>query len=136
MLGNVAPAPLSFAWAAAGVATARAAASVSRGVFVMVSASSGLERELGLEQRLRAGRVDRRNLVVQVVPVDEHSQLRIDLVRRARDVASLAVPPHRLRHGIDPGDQRHPRAGHVIYAERAVDVPVLYGGARRAVLGD
>src|SRR2546426_4759799 len=51
-LPNVAPAPLSFAWAAAGAATTRAAARASRGAFFIPRTSSELERELRLEQQL------------------------------------------------------------------------------------
>src|SRR5437660_11634910 len=94
MLGNVAPAPLSFTWAGAGAASARAAATPSRAVFFMPSTSSVLERELGLEQGLRAGGFLRRrgrSLVAQVVPVAEQAPIGRELVRHAADEASLLV---------------------------------------------
>src|ERR1043166_9778194 len=78
MLGNVAPAPLSFTCARAGAASARAAATASRRDFVMVRASSELEIDLRLEQGLRARREVRRvqgvGLEVRVVPVRERSE--------------------------------------------------------------
>src|SRR6266540_4178084 len=94
MFGNVAPAPLSFTWAAAGAASARPAASASRGDFVIGDPSSGLERELHLEEPLRPGSVlqrTRSDFVRQIVDVHEHSQVRGHLVGDATDDARLSV---------------------------------------------
>src|SRR5256886_14309841 len=93
MLGNVAPAPLSFTCARAGAASARAA-TPSRAVFFMPSTSSVLERELGLEQGLRAGgflRRGGRSLIAHVVPVAEQAPIGGELVRHAADDTGLLV---------------------------------------------
>src|SRR5205085_10702634 len=113
MLGNVAPAPLSFTCAPAGAArAARAAraASASREDFVMVRASSELEIDLSLEQGLRArGFLRRRgrSLIGHVVPVAEQAPIGGELVRYAADEASLLVSGvSRLGvEDVDAGDE-------------------------------
>src|SRR5207247_8750694 len=94
MLGNVAPAPFSFTWAAAGAASVRAVASASSGAFIIRDASSWLERELRLEQGLGANRVlrhQRRPLEVDVVPVAKQPPAGGELIRHAADKPSLLV---------------------------------------------
>src|SRR5207247_11019595 len=94
MLGNVAPAPFSFTCAVAGAASVSAAASASSGDFIIRDASSWLERELSLEQRLGADcilRHQRRPLEVDVVPVAEQPPVGGELIRHAADEPSLLV---------------------------------------------
>src|SRR3989442_6446268 len=103
MFGNVAPAPVSFTGGAAGAtgaaAAARAAraASTSQRVCVITGVLSGLEGELRLEQGLRPRQIGRGRgvLVVQVVPVGEHPELRVDLIGHAADEPREAGSPHR-----------------------------------------
>src|SRR5216684_851730 len=93
MFGNVAPAPLSFTWLAAGAASDRAAASATSGALVMRN-SSVLERELRLEQALGAVRVLRcggRPLVAQIIHVGEQAPVRCQLIGQAADEAGLLV---------------------------------------------
>src|SRR5437016_1726687 len=128
MLGNVAPAPLSFTWAGAGAASARAA-TPSRAVFFMPSTSSVLERELGLEQGLRAGGFLRRrgrSLVAQVVPIAEQAPIGGELVRHAADEASLLVGGvSRLRvEDVHARDDGGPGPRELVDAEGAVEVAV------------
>src|SRR5207248_662648 len=129
-------APLSFTWAGAGAASARAAATPSRAVFFMPSTSSVLERELGLEQGLRAGGfLRRRSLVAQVVPVAEQAPIGRELVRHAADEASLLVGGvSRLRvedvHARDDGGLG---PCELVDAEGAVEVAV--GRRPETVLG-
>src|SRR5713101_6150910 len=110
MFGNVAPAPFSLTCAAA-----RAAASASRGDFVMVGASFWLERELGLEQGLRADRLlrgVRRGLEADVVPVAEQPQVGAQLVGHAPDEPGLLVAHARLRvFDVDAAEERCLRVG-------------------------
>src|SRR6266550_1511226 len=96
MLGNVAPAPLSFTCAAAGAMSASEAASVrSRVCFMTLASWSGLERELSLEQGLgtsrAVGSVESSVLKTQVVPVGEQAQIRTQLIRDASDDACLVI---------------------------------------------
>src|SRR6184192_4972450 len=94
MLGNVAPAPFSLTWAAAGAASVRAVASARSGAFIMRDASSWLERELRLEQGLGANRILRHHrspLEVDVVPVAEQPPVGGELIRHAPDKPSLLV---------------------------------------------
>src|SRR6266566_2599039 len=111
MFGNVAPAPVSFTWATAGVAgAARAAraASTSQRVCVITGVLSGLEGELRLKQGLRPREVGRGRgvLVVEVVPVGEYPQLGVDLIGHAADETRQAVPTHGRGHGVDARDHR------------------------------
>src|SRR5207244_5006490 len=101
MLGNVAPAPFSLTWAAAGAASVRAVASARSGAFIMRDASSWLERELRLEQGLGANRVlrhQRRPLEVDVVPVAEQPPVGGELIRHAArseaHTSELQSPDH------------------------------------------
>src|SRR5437879_9537704 len=95
MLGNVAPAPLSFTCARAGAASASAAATAMRGDFVIPVSSSELERELSLEQRLGpvcvVGGVQGIGLIVRVVPIEQQPPVGRQLVRRPTDDARLLV---------------------------------------------
>src|SRR5438876_562175 len=135
MLGKVAPAPLSFTWAVAGATTARVAASASSGDFVIVGASSGLERELHLEQPARPrGVLDGRRcaFIRQVVDVREHSEVGRDLIGDAADDASLPIATY-ARVGIDDvdaGDQRDAAALDVVHAERTNHAPGGLGNGR------
>src|SRR5689334_25083227 len=118
MLGNVAPAPLSFTCARAGAASARAAATASRGVLFIPYASSGLERELSLEQRLRAGReiqgVQHVRLVIRVVPVAQQSPVGRQLIRHAADEPRLLVDRAALLvRDVYPAEDRHLGLGHL-----------------------
>src|SRR5213596_1587743 len=136
ILGNVAPAPLSFTWAAAGAASVRAVASASSGAFIIRDASSWLERELRLEQGLGANRVlrhQRRPLEVDVVPVAEQPPVGAELIRHAADKPSLLVGGvSRLRVlDVHAGDDRRLRLGELVDAEGAVDMPVADRSRRR-----
>src|SRR3989449_11455133 len=128
MLGNVAPAPLSFTWAVAGATTARVAASASSGDFVIVDASSGLERELHLEQPSRPRGVlqtRRCRLIRQVVDVREHAEVGRDLIGDATDDPRLPVSAH-ARVGIDDihaRDQRDAAAYDLVHAESTNHAP-------------
>src|SRR5438270_11075802 len=130
MLGNVAPAPLSFTCAPAGAArAARAAraASASREDFVMVRASSELEIDLSLEQGLRArGFLRRRgrSLIGHVVPVAEQAPIGGELVRHAADDASLLVcRVSRLRvEDVHARDDGGPCRRELVDAEGTVEV--------------
>src|SRR6266702_4916165 len=138
ILGNVAPAPLSFTWAGAGAASVRAVASASSGAFIIRDASSWLERELRLEQGLGANRVlrhQRRPLEVDVVPVAEQPPVGGELIRHAADIPSLLVGGvSRLRVlDVHAGDDRRLRLGELVDAEGTVDMPGLR--AERAILG-
>src|SRR5205823_13759082 len=129
MLGNVAPAPLSFTCAAAGAARAARAARASRGALVMVRASSGLEIDLGLEQGLRArrevGRVQGGGLVVRVVPVTQQPPVGRQLIGHAPDEARLLVCRTGLPvRDVDARDDTDLGLRDLVDAERAVDVPV------------
>src|SRR3989441_12906391 len=127
MFGKVAPAPVSFTWAAAGAANVRAAASASSGDFVIRNASSWLERELGLEQSLGPRRVVRgiqdRGLIIRVVPVSEQPPVRRQLIRHTADEPRLLV------HGtcllvcdVDARDNGGLGLWELVHAERAVHV--------------
>src|SRR6266480_3238883 len=136
ILGNVAPAPLSFTWAGAGAASVRAVASASSGAFIIRDASSWLERELRLEQGLGANRVlrhQRRPLEVDVVPVAEQPPVGGELIRHAADKPSLLVGGvSRLRVlDVHAGDDRRLRLGELVDAEGAVDMPVADRSCRR-----
>src|SRR6266508_2250682 len=96
MLGNVAPAPFSVTCAAAGTAAPSSAARASNRVsFMSSSLRVALERELCLEQGLRARRLERRRrraaLVREQVQVGEQPQVRRELIRGAADDACLAI---------------------------------------------
>src|SRR6058998_128585 len=137
MLGNVAPAPFSFTWAAAGAASVRAVASASSGAFIIRDASLWLERELRLEQGLGANRVlrhQRRPLEVDVVPVAEQPPVGAELIRHAADKPSLLVGGvSRLRVlDIQASDDGSLRLGKLVHAECAVDVSVADWGRRRS----
>src|SRR5437773_4551235 len=104
---NVAPAPLSFSWAAAGAGSVRAVASASSGAFIIRDASSWLERELRLEQGLGANRVlrhQRRPLEVDVVPVAEQPPVGGELIRHAAD-KQIGRASCRERVEIEVGDR-------------------------------
>src|SRR5256712_730272 len=134
MLGNVAPAPLSFTWAVAGATTARVAASASSGDSVMVDASSGLERELHLEEPARPLRIEvggGARLVRQVVDVREDPEVGRDLIGDASDDPRLPVSA-RARVGVDDihaRDQRDAAPRDVVDAE-ATDHPAGGVGVR------
>src|SRR2546422_601608 len=84
----------------------RAAARASRDYFVMVGASSGLERELHLEQAARPrGVLQTRGcrLIRQVVDVREYAEVGRDLIGQAADDASLPIATY-ARVGIDDVD--------------------------------
>src|SRR2546422_11503589 len=90
MLGNVAPAPLSFTCAAAGAASVRAARASSLVVFMAIwTSGSVLERELGLKQGLRTrgvvGGVQDVGLIVRVIPVREQAPVGRQLIGYAAD---------------------------------------------------
>src|SRR5213592_3353620 len=99
MLGNVAPAPFSFTWAAAGAASVRAAARAIKGDFVIRVSSSELEIDLGLEQSLGPGRevcgVEGIGLIVRVIPVCEQPPVGRWLMGGAADKPCRLV--HRTR---------------------------------------
>src|SRR5213592_239315 len=99
ILGNVAPAPFSFTWAAAGAASVRAAARAMRGHFVIRVSSSELEIDLGLEQSLGPGRevrgVEGIGLIVRVIPVCQQPPVGRELIGDAGDKPCLLV--HRTR---------------------------------------
>src|SRR2546426_1146537 len=134
MLGKVAPAPLSFTWAVAGATTARVAASASSGDFVMVDASSGLERELHLEEPARPLRIEvggGARLVRHVVDVREHPEVGRDLIGDAADDPRLPVSAH-ARVGIDDIHARDQRDAAVrdVVDPKATDDPTGRVGAR------
>src|SRR5216117_301085 len=91
MLGNVAPAPLSWTCATAGAAAQTSAARVM--VRVVFTGSSSvrveLEHELRLEQRLIDGRCAA--LALQAVEVGEQAHVWRQLVRRTGDDAGIAI---------------------------------------------
>src|SRR6266516_3330082 len=99
ILGNVAPAPFNFTWAAAGAASVRAAARAMRGDFVIRVSSSELEIDLGLEQGLGPGRevcsVEDVGLIVRVIPVCQQPPVGRLLIGGAADKPGLLV--HRTR---------------------------------------
>src|SRR6266571_5476579 len=93
ILGNFAPAPLSFTCAPVGAARVRAAAMATSGDRIM-RVPRPLERELRLEQGLGANRVlrhQRRPLEVDVIPVAEQPPVGGELIRHAADKPSLLV---------------------------------------------
>src|SRR5207248_1631923 len=129
MLGNVAPAPLSFTCAAAGAAKAAKAARASREDFVMVRASSELEIDLRLEQGLGACRevcrVQSGGLVVGVVPVAQQPPVGRQLIGQAADEARLLVDGTGLLvRDVDARDDPELGLRDLVDAERAVDVPI------------
>src|SRR5437879_13040122 len=96
MLGNVAPAPLSFTCAAAGAASVRAARASSLVVFMAIwTSGSVLERGLGLKQGLRTrgvvGGVQEVGLVVRVIRVREQGQVWGKVIGTAADEPRLLV---------------------------------------------
>src|ERR1051325_8013906 len=136
MVGNVSPARLSFTCARARGASARAAATASRGDFVMVRASSELEIDLRLEQGLRARREVRRvqgvGLEVRVVPVREQAPVGRQLIRHAGDIAGPLVDGTGLWvRDVDARDHRGLRLRELEDAEPAVHAAL--GGAELAV---
>src|SRR6267143_2050992 len=138
MFGNVAPAPFSFTCAAAGAASVKAAASASSGDFVMRDASSWLERELGLEQGLRAGRIVRGvqgwGLIVGVVPVSEQPPVRRQLIRHTANEPRLLVRGTGLQvRDVDASEDCDFGVGDLVDTEPAVDVAV--DRAQRTRLG-
>src|SRR2546422_1504261 len=105
---------------------ARAAARASRDYFVMVDASSVLERELHLKEPSRPPRIGVRGdarLVRHVVDVREHPEVGRDLIGDASDDASLPIATY-ARVGIDDvdsGDQGDAAARDVVDAETTDD---------------
>src|SRR6266566_465829 len=139
MFGNVAPAPLSFTCAPAGTASARVATRAMSWDRFMIVVPRRLERELGLEQGLRArGFLPRRgrSLVGHVVPVAEHPEVRADLVGDPADETGLLVGgvPRLRVENVDAREQGRLARRELVYAERAVDVAVHPGITRDGAL--
>src|SRR6267378_7311221 len=141
MFGNVAPAPVSFTWAEPGAARAAEAASATTSagqrVCILRGTSSWLERELRLEQGLRADRILRHQgcpLEADVVPVAEQPPVGGELIRYAADEPSLLVG-RASRLGvldIHAGDDSRLRVGEFVDTERAVDVTIADRGRWRS----
>src|SRR5512147_1931720 len=93
--GNVAPAPVSFTWAAAGAALKPSAAATPRSALRFIVASrSGSEGDLGLEQRLRAHRFlrgRRRALEAHMVEIGQEPEVRAQLIGNPADEPRLLV---------------------------------------------
>src|SRR6266850_2877591 len=110
-LGNVAPAPLSCTWAAAGAAAPRTAMAMNLVSFMSSSLRVALERELHLEQgALACGVLERGRATFerQKVDVAEHPEIGRHLIGYAPDDAGLFVVAN-VGVGIDDvdaGDRR------------------------------